>query len=91
MESVRNGALKQEENRVSRDELNKEYSDIGLFFKKDEFQSVVDIMVEEKAERERQSIIERGPKGIGVTALKFATGLGVFFDPINTCLLYNCF
>ena len=85
MESARNEALKQEENRVSRDELNKEYSDIGLFFKKDEFQSVVDIMVEEKkAERERQSIIERGPKGIGVTALKFATGLGVsLFDPIN--------
>ena len=85
MESARNEALKQEENRVSRDELNKEYADLGLFFKQDEFQSVVDIMVEEKkAERQRQSIIQRGPKGIGVTALKFATGLGVsLFDPIN--------
>lgn len=85
METARNEALKQEENRVSRDELNKEYADLGLFFKQDEFQSVVDIMVEEKkAERQRQSIIQRGPKGIGVTALKFATGLGVsLFDPIN--------
>ena len=85
METARNEALKQEENRVSRDELNKEYADLGLFFKQDEFQSVVDIMVEEKKEeRQRQSIIERGPKGIGVTALKFATGLGVsLFDPIN--------
>ena len=42
-------------------------------------------MVEEKKdERSRQSIIERGPKGFGVGALKFATGLGVsLFDPIN--------
>ena len=85
METARNEALKQEENRVSRDELNKEYADLGLFFKQDEFQSVVDIMVEEKKEeRQRQSIIERGPKGFGVGALKFATGLGVsLFDPIN--------
>ena len=57
MESARNEALKQEENRVSRDELNKEYSDIGLFFKKDEFQSVVDIMVEEKKSREREKVL----------------------------------
>jgi len=85
MESARNEALKQEENRVSRDELNKEYADLGLFFKKDEFQSVVDIMVQEKKEeRQRQSIIERGPKGIAVGAAKFATGLAVsLFDPIN--------
>ena len=85
MESARSQAIEENQNRVSRDELNKEYADLGLFFKQDEFQSVVDIMVEEKkAERQRQSIIERGPKGIGVTALKFATGLGVsLFDPIN--------
>ena len=58
METARNEALKQEENRVSRDELNKEYADLGLFFKEDEFQSVVDIMVQEKKEeRQRQSII----------------------------------
>ena len=84
-QSARSQALEDNQVRVSRDELNKEYSDLGLFFKEDEFQSVVDIMVEEKKdERSRQSIIERGPKGFGVGALKFATGLGVsLFDPIN--------
>jgi hypothetical protein len=56
-----------------------------LFFKEDEFQSVVDIMVEEKKEeRQRQSIIQRGPKGFAVGVAKFATGLSVsLFDPIN--------
>jgi hypothetical protein len=85
MESARSQALEEDQNRVSRDELNKEYADLGLFFKQDEFQSVVDIMVEEKkAERQRQSIIERGPKGFAVGVAKFATGLGVYlFDPIN--------
>jgi len=57
MESARSQALEEDQNRVSRDELNKEYSDLGLFFKEDEFQSVVDIMVEEKkAERQRQRL-----------------------------------
>ena len=85
MQSARSQSLENNQVRISRDELNKEYSDLGLFFKEDEFQSVVDIMVEEKKdERSRQSIIERGPKGFGVGALKFATGLGVsLFDPIN--------
>ena len=85
MESARSQALEEDQNRVSRDELNKEYADLGLFFKQDEFQSVVDIMVEEKkAERQRQSIIERGSKGFAVGVAKFATGLGVsLFDPIN--------
>ena len=85
MQSARSQSLENNQVRISRDELNKEYSDLGLFFKEDEFQSVVDIMVEEKKdERSRQSIIERGPKGFSVGALKFATGLGVsLFDPIN--------
>jgi len=85
MESARSQALEEDQNRVSRDELNKEYADLGLFFKQDEFQSVVDIMVEEKKEeRARQSIIQRGPKGFAVGVAKFATGLSVsLFDPIN--------
>ncbi len=85
MESARSQSIEQDQNRVSRDELNKEYSDLGLFFKEDEFQSVVDIMVEEKKEeRQRQSIIQRGPKGFAVGVAKFATGLSVsLFDPIN--------
>ena len=70
---------------VSKDQLNEEYGDLGLSFEEDEYQSVVDLMVEEKqAERERQSIIARGPQGFGVGAAKFAVGLGVsMLDPIN--------
>ena len=78
---------------ISKDELNKEYSDLGLFFEQDEYQSVVDIMVDrKKKERERQSIMERGPKGswnplsggFYVGAAKLAVGIGTsFLDPIN--------
>ena len=87
-ESIRGG-----DNKIDRQELNKEYNELGLYFKEDEFQSVVDIMVEKKeAERERQSIIQRGPEGswnpfsagFYVGAAKFGTGLAVsMLDPIN--------
>jgi len=78
---------------VDREELNKEYAKIGLYFEQDEYQSVVDIMVREKnQERARQSIMARGPKGswnplnggFYVGAAKFGTGLATsFLDPIN--------
>lgn len=78
---------KQDENSplVPKDQLNKEYGELGLSFEEDEYQSVVDLMVEEKqAERERQAIIARGPQGFGVGVAKFAVGLGVsMLDPIN--------
>jgi len=78
---------KQNENSplVPKDQLNKEYGELGLSFEEDEYQSVVDLMVEEKqAERERQAIIARGPQGFGVGVAKFAVGLGVsMLDPIN--------
>lgn len=78
---------------VSKQELNKKYSELGLYFENDEYQSVVDIMVDQKKEeRERQSILERGPKGswnpfsggFYVGAAKLAVGIGgSFLDPIN--------
>ena len=78
---------------VDREELNKEYAKIGLYFEQDEYQSVVDIMVREKnQERARQSIMARGPEGswnplnggFYVGAAKFGTGLATsFLDPIN--------
>ena len=87
-ESIRGGDV-----RMDRQELNKEYNELGLYFKEDEFQSVVDIMVEKKKkELERQSIMERGPKGswnplsggFYVGAAKLAVGIGTsFLDPIN--------
>jgi hypothetical protein len=78
---------------ISKQELNKKYSDLGLYFENDEYQSVVDIMVDQKKEeRERQSILERGPQGswnpfssgFYVGASKLAVGIGAsFLDPIN--------
>ena len=88
MESIKGG-----DTRVDRIELNKKYNELGLYFKEDEFQSVVDIMVSKKEEeRERQCIIQRGPAGswnpfsagFYVGAAKFGTGLAVsMLDPIN--------
>ena len=90
--------ISQNNERVSRDELNKKYSDLGLFFEDDEFQSVVDIMVKEKQEeKDRQSIIQRGPKGswnplksgFYVGAAKVGTGLAVSLaDPFNVALSF---
>ena len=78
---------------INKDELNKEYAELGLYFENDEYQSVVDIMVDQKKEeRERQSIIERGPQGswnpfsggFYVGAAKLGVGIfGSFLDPIN--------
>ena len=82
-------------NIVPRDKnlLNEEYRDLGLFFERNEYQSVVDIMVEKKKkELERQSIMRRGPEGswnplsggFYVGAAKLAVGIGTsFLDPIN--------
>jgi len=78
---------------VDRNVLNERYKDLGLYFERDEYQSVVNVMVRQKElELERQSIIQRGPKGswnplsggFYVGAAKLATGIGVsFLDPIN--------
>ena len=43
--------------------LNEEYRNLGLHFERNEYQSVVDIMVDSKIEEnERQSIMSRGPE-----------------------------
>ena len=78
---------------ISKEQLNKEYSNLGLFFEQDEYPSVVDIIVnQKKEERERQSILQRGPQGswnplsggFYVGAAKLAVGIGgSFLDPIN--------
>ena len=78
---------------ISRDELNKKYSNLDLFFEQDEKQSTVDILVNRKTlERERQSIIARGPEGsfnpfnsgFYTGGAKLGTSLAVSLaDPIN--------
>ena len=87
LEEAKSLSIQKKENPVSRKILNnnQEHKQLGLFFDNDEYQSVVDIIVNRKKdERERQSIIARGPDNWGVTAAKFGTGLAVsLFDPIN--------
>ena len=75
---------------IDRQELNKKYSNLDLFFDQDEKQSTVDILVErKKEERERQSIIQRGPKGFGVSALKLGTSfVASAADPFNLALAF---
>jgi len=70
---------------IDRRTLNEKYKDIGLFFEEDEKQSTVDILVERKEEEnERKSIINRGPKGVGVGFAKLATSfVASAADPIN--------
>jgi len=82
---LRAAALKEDSPLIPKEDLNNQYSDLGLSFEEDERQSVVDIIVEEKqAERERQSIMARGPQGIGVSVANFGVGLGIsMLDPIN--------
>ena len=81
----RRNAIKQDDVFIDRQELNTKYKNLGLFFEKDEPQSVVDIIVQEKKdELRRNSIIDRGSKGALPFAAKFLTGLGVsILDPIN--------
>ena len=81
----RRNAIKQDDVFIDRQELNTKYKNLGLFFEKDEPQSVVDIIVQEKKdELRRNSIIDRGSKGALPFAAKFLTGLGVsVLDPIN--------
>ena len=98
LEKARLQEISQNNEKVPRDELNKKYSELGLFFEDDEFQSVVDIMVDEKQEElDRKSIIERGPKGswnpfksgFYVGAAKVGTGLAVSLaDPFNVALSF---
>lgn len=70
---------------IQPEELNKKYADEGLFFYEPEQQSSVDIILERKrAERKRQSIIERGPNDFLSGAAKLGTSfVASMFDPIN--------
>jgi len=93
LENAKSMSQEQDISPINRKELNKEYSNLGLYFEQDEYQSVVDIMVTQKKEElERQSIMSRGPEGswnplsggFYVGAAKLAVGIGTsFLDPIN--------
>ena len=48
-------STKQNLEKVNRQNLNKKYAKIGLYFDEDEYQSVVDIMVKEKKKKEQDN------------------------------------
>jgi hypothetical protein len=75
---------------IDRQKLNDDYGKYNLFFEQDEKQSTVDIIVSrKKAEIERQSIIQRGPKGFLPATAKLATSLVTSIaDPINLAMMF---
>jgi len=78
-------AYQQSTNYLNRDELNKKYGSLGLNFKEDTREGVVDYIVKRKEiERDRQNTIARGPQGILAKSFFFLESLGTsFLDPIN--------
>ena len=70
---------------LNRDDLNKEYGSLGLTFKEDTREGVVNYLVErKKLEKERADIISRGPDGKLAKSFFFLESLATgFLDPIN--------
>ena len=78
-------AYQSSNNYLNRDELNKQYGHLGLVFKEDTREGVVNYLVERKEiEKERQNIISRGPDGKLAKSFFFLESLATsFVDPIN--------
>lgn len=70
---------------LDRDQLNKQYGDLGLVFEKDTRAGLVDYLVErKKLENERADVIARGPDSKLAKSFFFLESLGTsFLDPIN--------
>jgi hypothetical protein len=70
---------------LNRDELNKQYGHLGLVFKEDTREGVVDYLVKRKEiEIERNNTIARGPDGKLAKSFFFLESIGTsFLDPIN--------
>ena len=70
---------------IDRDELNKQYGYLGLTFKEDAREGVVNYLVErKKLEKERADIISRGPDSKLAKSFFFLESLATgFLDPIN--------
>ena len=68
---------------LNKDELNKEYAGIGLYFEQDTREGVVDYLVKRKEiEQQRSSIMARGPQNTYGTFF-LASMATNFLDPIN--------
>ena len=68
---------------LNKDEINKQYADLGLFFEEDTREGVVNYLVNRKQiEQERASVVSRGPQNTYGTF--FLASLATnFADPIN--------
>jgi len=68
---------------LNKDELNKQYAGLGLFFEQDTREGVVDYLVQRKqVEQERANIMARGPQNAYGTFF-LASMATNFLDPIN--------
>ncbi len=68
---------------LNKDELNKQYADLGLFFEEDTREGVVNYLVNRKQiEQERASVVSRGPQNTYGTFF-LASMATNFLDPIN--------
>ena len=68
---------------LNKDELNKEYAGMGLYFEQDTREGVVDYLVKRKEiEQQRSSIMARGPQNTYGTFF-LASMATNFLDPIN--------
>ena len=78
-------AYRSSTNYLNKDDLNKEYGSIGLNFKEDTREGVVDYLVKRKMiEQQRSQTISRGPTNTFAQSTFFLTAMGTsFFDPIN--------
>lgn len=70
---------------LSKEELNKQYADLGLFFEKDTRKGVVDYIVErKKIENRRSQKLSYAPQSMGAKSIYLGAGLVTSFaDPIN--------
>jgi len=70
---------------LSKEELNKQYADLGLFFEKDTRKGVVDYIVDrKKLENRRSQKLSYAPQSLGAKSIYLGAGLITSFaDPIN--------
>ena len=78
-------AYQQSHKYLNKDELNKKYADLGLVFKEDTREGIVEFLVKRKEiEKQRQDVMSRGPTNNFAKGTFFLTSLGTSFaDPIN--------
>ncbi len=70
---------------LSKEDLNRDYADLGLFFEEDTRKGMVDYLVQrKKIERARGDTLSKAPQSLGAKGVYLGAGLITSFtDPIN--------